>query len=144
MQGLKGPVILEWLADGVHMRVLQDILYEDHYGREWWVRAGFVTDGASIPRALWALVGAPFNGLYRVAALFHDAAYADPGIPKEQADLMLRDFALWLGCPHALAEVIYAGVRIGGDGSYTSDQFDAAIALLEKMKQASNVVNVAS
>lgn len=134
-QGITGPVVLEWLPDGVHMRVLYDITYEDHYGREWYVKAGFVTDGASIPRALWAIVGAPYNGLYRIAALFHDAAYADPGIPKEQADLMLRDFALFLGCPHPLAEVIYTGVRFGGADSYTNDQYDAAIALLQRLKE---------
>jgi len=36
---------------------------------------GMRTDGASIPRFFWRVVGSPFTGKYRRAAIFHDAAY---------------------------------------------------------------------
>lgn len=37
--------------------------------------AGMVTDGASIPRLFWRLVGSPWTGRYRRSAVIHDAAY---------------------------------------------------------------------
>jgi len=39
-------------------------------------RAGAKTDGASIPRFFWRLVGPPLAGKYRKAAIIHDAGYA--------------------------------------------------------------------
>jgi len=38
-------------------------------------KAGTVTDGASIPRFFWRLVGAPIMGPHFPAAVMHDAAY---------------------------------------------------------------------
>lgn len=38
-------------------------------------RKGTVTDGASIPRFFWRLIGAPINSTFFPAAVFHDAAY---------------------------------------------------------------------
>ncbi len=129
-----GKVRAEWQDDGMTMRLLDPVSFTDSNGREWIAEAGFVTDGASIPQALWSLVGSPFTGRYRVAAVLHDAAYRTPGIPKAQADLMLRDAALALGCPHWLAEAIYAGVTIGGAGPYADDQYDAAIVLARRVE----------
>jgi len=36
---------------------------------------GTVTDGASIPRFFWRLIGPPMTGRYRKAAIIHDAGY---------------------------------------------------------------------
>ncbi|MCP4410913.1 MAG: DUF1353 domain-containing protein [Gammaproteobacteria bacterium] len=36
---------------------------------------GMETDGASIPRFFWRLVGSPLSGKYRQAAVIHDAGY---------------------------------------------------------------------
>ena len=124
-------IITEWLNDGIRMRVVYDVTYIDSNGREWLLKAGFTTDGASIPHQLWSIVGAPYNGKYRVAALFHDAAYADPGVPKPQADLMFRNLCIDLGCDHSLAEVLYTGVRLAGGSSYTNDQYDSALVLVK-------------
>ncbi|MCH8031223.1 MAG: DUF1353 domain-containing protein, partial [Bacteroidetes bacterium] len=38
----------------------------------WTAPAGDIIDGASIPRGLWTIVGAPFDGLYRKASVIHD------------------------------------------------------------------------
>ena len=40
------------------------------------VPAGFVTDGASIPRIFWSLVGSPFTGKYVEVAVLHDYLYS--------------------------------------------------------------------
>jgi len=37
--------------------------------------AGMRTDGASIPRFFWRLIGGPMTGRYRQAAVVHDGGY---------------------------------------------------------------------
>jgi hypothetical protein len=117
-----GEVQAEWLPDGETMRLLSPLRYTDHAGRVWTAPAGFVTDGASIPRALWIIVGAPFNGKYREAAVLHDAAYRTLGVTKEDADNMLWEASIELGCEEWLADLIYEGVRVGGVDAYAEDQ----------------------
>ncbi len=123
-----GSVCARWDDDGTHMVILEAIEYTDPDGRVWHVSAGFVTDGASIPCGLWGLIGSPFTGRYRVAAVFHDAAYQTLGIAKSHADSMLYEAMLELGCPRLTADFIYEGVRIGGASSYAEDQSVAAKA----------------
>lgn len=129
-------LFVEFLDDGDRVRVLAPFTYVDKFGRAWDVPSGLVSDGASIPRALWATIGSPFTGRYRRAALAHDAAYADPGIVKAQADLMLREAAIEDGCDPFLAELIYQGVRLGGQGAFADDQWVAAAELLKGMQAA--------
>ena len=52
------------------------------------VPAGFVTDFASTPRAIWAVL--PPTGQYQLAAVVHDFLYWDQGCTREQADGLLR------------------------------------------------------
>ena len=33
---------------------------------------GFIWDGASLPRAVWSIIGSPFVGKYQKASLIHD------------------------------------------------------------------------
>src|ERR1035441_4686270 len=49
----------------------------DPDGLEWKAPKGLVTDGASIPQIAWTPVGGPFEGLYRLAAVVHDAARSE-------------------------------------------------------------------
>ena len=60
------------------MRLLEDVSYVDPDDRRWTARKGYSTDGASIPRAFWTVVGGPFEGRYRDAALIHDQFCSDP------------------------------------------------------------------
>jgi hypothetical protein len=52
------------------------------------VPAGFVTDFASTPRAIWAII--PPTGRYQLAAVVHDFLYWDQGCTRQQADDLLR------------------------------------------------------
>lgn len=52
------------------------------------VPAGFVTDFASTPRALWSVL--PPTGRYQLAAVVHDFLYWDQGCQREQADAIFR------------------------------------------------------
>jgi len=50
------------------------------------VPKGFVTDGASIPRIAWTIIGSPFTGRYRNAAVIHDYLYTVQTCSRWQAD----------------------------------------------------------
>jgi hypothetical protein len=52
------------------------------------VPAGFVTDFASTPRALWSVI--PPSGRYQLAAVVHDFLYWDQGCTREEADAIFR------------------------------------------------------
>src|SRR5438132_13707846 len=52
------------------------------------VPAGFVTDFASTPRAIWAVL--PPTGRYQMAAIVHDFLYWDQSCTRDQADALLR------------------------------------------------------
>ena len=125
MGKFSGDVKAEWLPDGVNMRLLEPLSYTDNSGRVWSAPAGFVTDGASIPEVFWSLIGSPFTGKYRTAAVLHDAAYRTLGVAKDDADRMLREASLDLGCPEWLADVIWQGVHLGGVDAYARDQREA-------------------
>jgi hypothetical protein len=119
-----GDPVTRWLSDGRTMQLVEPFSYTDPDGRVWAVPAGFLTDGASIPRALWSTVGGPFEGPYRVAALLHDyvcAIHTTAG-ERQAGDRMFYRACLCAGCSDAEARRLFAGVRLGtwadqiGDG----------------------------
>ena len=65
-----------------HYRLEQDYEYtwfwRQHYNALK-IPAGFVADGASVPRIAWTLSGLRPDGLLRAAALLHDAHYRYKG-----------------------------------------------------------------
>lgn len=56
-----GEVVARWHADGRTMSLVQDFAYEDPGCERWHAPAGSVVDGASIPRAMWSIIGGPFE-----------------------------------------------------------------------------------
>lgn len=68
----KGEFIVKWLSDGRNMQLLSEVVYTSPDGKTWTAPKGTITDGASIPKALWSIIGAPFSGKYRNAAVIHD------------------------------------------------------------------------
>lgn len=85
-------------------------------------------DGTSIPRALWTLVGSPFTGDYRRAAIVHDKACVDaPGdhAARRLADKMFYHACREGGCSIREATVLYIGVRIGAILPLLSARFEA-------------------
>ena len=70
MQGhFSGEPILQPTGDGRNMRLVEDFSYTDANGATWTAQKGTVTDGASIPTALWPIIGSPFTGKYLNAAI---------------------------------------------------------------------------
>jgi len=59
--------------DGRRFSLLHEFTYVDQSGRRWEAPTDLITDGASIPMPFWSVIGGPFEGLYREAAVVHDA-----------------------------------------------------------------------
>jgi hypothetical protein len=57
---------------GRNFELEQPFGYIDPSGTRWQAEKGLVTDGASIPWPLWSIIGGPFEGEYRRAAIIHD------------------------------------------------------------------------
>ena len=99
-----------------HMRLLEEFWFRDPDGRVWRTPSDYWIDGASIPRALWTLVGSPYTGDYRRASVVHDKAcdeaVGDP-TARRAADRMFYHACRAGGCAVIEATLLYIGVRIG-------------------------------
>jgi len=75
------------------------------------VEAGFVFDGASIPRALWRLCGHPLEAPRIAAALAHDWIYAAKACLREDADAIYREVCRMVGIAWACRTTEYEVLR---------------------------------
>ncbi|RYD67803.1 MAG: DUF1353 domain-containing protein [Sphingomonadales bacterium] len=66
------PVKTEWIIGSRKMRLLEDFSYRDPSGRMWTAKKDWLVDGASIPRLVWSVAGAPFDPPFREASVIHD------------------------------------------------------------------------
>lgn len=117
------PALVTAESDGdrARMRLLDDFHYRDPQGDRHTTEKGYLTDGASIPRFFWSLVGQPY-GIYLRAAIIHDklcdladesATVKERHHRRERADLTFYFACLCCGCDYALAQKLLVGVRIG-------------------------------
>ena len=68
-------------------RLVADYLIQLPFSGKWLlIKAGFIFDGASIPRWLWSIVGEPFDPNWLAAALCHDALYAAELLDRHACD----------------------------------------------------------
>jgi len=102
-----GDPILKWNPDGRTMTVMTELSYTDPQGIIWDAPAGSVTDGASIPRYLWSVMGGPFEGKYRNASVLHDVAYEKHNRPWWDCDRMFYNAMRCSGVSAAEAKTMY-------------------------------------
>ena len=98
------------------MRLLRDFFYTDPSMKRWSGPQGSLVDGASIPRALWTIVGSPYTGDYRRASIVHDIACDEAGgdqAKRRAADRMFYHACRAGGCSIWQSILLYLGVRIG-------------------------------
>ena len=75
--------------DGLY-ELAEDWFIETSFGL-FVIRAGFITDGASVPRMAWLFAGHPMESPRVLAALVHDWIYMSHAIPREIADLIYKE-----------------------------------------------------
>jgi hypothetical protein len=103
------------------MRLTEEFSFVDNADKRWVAPLHHVVDGASIPRALWTVVGSPYTGDYRRASVVHDAACdqagGDPSL-RRAADRMFYRACRAGGCSIRQSTLLYIGVRIGAASHY--------------------------
>jgi hypothetical protein len=84
------------------------------------VPAGFKTDGASIPRFFWRVIGHPMTSKYAKAAGVHDYLYVyhPAGSSKAHADQVFFHVLIDEGVPEWRAKIMYRAVEWFGGGAY--------------------------
>ncbi len=116
MSNFKTPLVMASLPDGRKKRVHTKFTYRD---RDWnfMVPAGFVSDGASIPKILWPVIGGPW-GRYGKAAVLHDFLYQRWGrgspLARREADRVFFRAMKLLGVKPWRRNLMYWGVRAVG------------------------------
>lgn len=115
MEGyFKGRVLTEWVKDNKDhrlMRLEEDFVYIDDKGDEWIAPKGSITDGASIPKAFWSILGAPLSGKYRRAAVIHDVYCKNQLVPHEQVHEVFYKAMLTDGVGPRKAKLMYFAVK---------------------------------
>ena len=117
-----GDPITRWLinpdGEDLAMELLSDFRFIAPDGVTWEAPVGSIIDGASIPRALWSVVGSPYVGNYRRATIVHDVACQRAKETRDSelrraGDKMFYWACLASGCDEAQASILYLGVRVG-------------------------------
>ena len=78
------------------------------------VPIGFITDGASIPKIAWSIIGSPMTGKYIYAAVLHDYCYFIKTFSRKKSDQIFLEAMEILGVSKLKRKIIYYAVRAGG------------------------------
>lgn len=105
-----GDPVAVWTPDGDRMILEKDFAYVDPKTKRWGAPRGAILDGASIPRALWSLVGSPYRGKYRYASIIHDYHCRIQVESWESVHSCFYYACLAGGTGRALAKILYYGV----------------------------------
>lgn len=101
---------------GQKWKVAQPLRYRAKDGRIFEVCAGFRTDGASVPRVLWALYP-PVGGDYDEAAVLHDYLFQCAeklGLSFTQVNALMLEAMEAKGFRKTGRYTIYVGISLGG------------------------------
>jgi len=92
--------------------------------------AGTKTDGASVPRFFWRLIGGPMTGKYRQAAVVHDGGYTGDLIwcvndkptsyDRKTVDALFLQLMKALGVARWRRNLMYLAVRWFGGKHWTA------------------------
>lgn len=116
-------LIVSPLADGRTWVTRKEFGYdvgEEGSGDSIDVPIGFMTDFASIPRPLWALL--PRWGKYGNAAVIHDYCYWDQSRSRLESDRIFREAMEVLQVPRWKIRAIYCAVRLGAGMAWSGNR----------------------
>jgi Protein of unknown function (DUF1353) len=99
----------ELLSNG-KLQTLSPVVYRDHEGELWIAPAGFASDGLSVPRVFWSLLGAPIDGRSTQAAIIHQYYCETRTRTWEATHKMLYESLVASGVPSTQANLLYFAV----------------------------------
>lgn len=109
-----GEAVLKIGPGHREMTLTQPFAYIDPANSRWNVPAKTVVDGASIPQALWSIVGGPYEGPYRQASVIHDYFCVTKTRPWKAVHRMFFHAMLAEGASVKRANMMYYAVYVGG------------------------------
>lgn len=95
------------------------------------IGAGFVTDGASVPRMAWAFAGHPMESPRVVAALAHDWLYASHAVDRATADAVYAAILRAVGRASWRVAIEHAVLRMFGGFAYDASDGEMVAHALE-------------
>ena len=107
----KGDLVLKKYTPYSY-KLVKPISYTTNKGKEWIVPIGFLTDGASIPKIAWSIVGSPLTGRYTKAAVVHDQFYALVNVKRSYADKIFLEAMKELKVGWLKRKTMYWAVRL--------------------------------
>lgn len=111
------PVETRWIREEGNdrkMQLLADVRFMRRTGEVCRAEKGLIFDGASIPRPLWSILGSPFDGDYRDAAVIHDAGCKSRILPSAEVHAIFREAMMASGVAWWKANLMWAAVRVAG------------------------------
>jgi len=75
---------------------------------------GFITDGASIPKFAYSIIGSPWTGKYAKISVVHDFLYKKHLYPRKVSDKIFLNGMKILGVSWWRRRIMYTAVRLGG------------------------------
>ena len=100
--------------DGRSFSLIKDFKYVDQFAVSWLAPARLITDGATIPTPFWSVIGGPFEGLYREAAVVHDAGCCGQIKPWQNVHRMFFNGMRCSGVDWLKAKTMFFAVWLGG------------------------------
>jgi hypothetical protein len=122
MKSFNVDIILEEMKNGL-WKLQDDFSYENDYIQVT-VKSNFVTDGASIPKVFWSVVGNPLENDLLKPAIIHDGLYTLMQLPRATCDKLLKEMLLFNGTSKMKAYFIYYAVRLFGGSHWKKDTTD--------------------
>jgi hypothetical protein len=119
MKQFNGDVILEELDNG-SWKLQDDFSYEDEYIKIT-IKSNFITDGASIPKLFWSIIGNPLENDLLKPAIIHDGLYTLMQLKRLECDKLLKEMLLFNGTSKMKAYLIYYIVRLFGGSHWKKD-----------------------
>lgn len=84
------------------------------YGMPWVIPAGFASDGMSVPRFLWRLLGAKIGSRTLGPSVVHDWLYMRHAVDRAWCDAWYRRALVRNGYDPCLAWLVWLGLRLFG------------------------------
>lgn len=116
MSQFKSKLVLSPMPDGSQWALHDYLIYQSDLAGEISVPSGFISDLASIPKIFWNVL--PPFGLYSAAAVIHDWLYFSATGTEAQANAVLREAMMLLGCDDKTVSEIYTAVSAFGAGAW--------------------------